>query len=31
MKNKRNIVTGLLLAVIPVGIFLYTVFNASPR
>jgi hypothetical protein len=30
MQNKRNIVTGLILAAIAIGIFLYTVMNASP-
>jgi hypothetical protein len=29
-QNKRNILTGLILAAIAIGIFLYTVMNAQP-
>lgn len=29
-QDKRNILTGLILAAIAIGIFLYTVMNASP-
>jgi hypothetical protein len=29
-QNKRNILTGLILAAIAIGIFLYTVMNAHP-
>jgi len=30
MQNKRNIVTGLILAAIAIGIFLYTLMKAQP-
>jgi hypothetical protein len=30
MQNKRNILTGLILAAIAISIFLYTVMNAHP-
>jgi hypothetical protein len=30
MQNKRNLYTGLILASIAIGIFLYTVMNAHP-
>lgn len=30
MQNRRNIVTGLILAAIAIGIFLYTLMNAHP-
>ena len=29
-QDKRNILTGLILAAIAIGIFLYTVMKASP-
>lgn len=29
-QNKRNLVTALILAAIAIGIFLYTLMNASP-
>ncbi len=29
-RNKRNMVTGWILAAIAIGIFLYTLMNASP-
>lgn len=29
MQNKRNVLTGLILAAVAIGIFLYTVFNAQ--
>lgn len=29
-QKKRNILTGLILAAIAIGIFLYTVMNAGP-
>jgi hypothetical protein len=29
-QNKRNILTGLILGAIAIGIFLYTLMNAHP-
>jgi hypothetical protein len=29
-QNTRNVLTGLVLAAIAIGIFLYTVMNAQP-
>ena len=30
MQNKRNLVTGLILGAIALGIFVYTLMNAHP-
>ncbi len=29
-QSKRNILTGLILAAIAIGIFVYTMMNANP-